>query len=57
MLPYEALHVIVNDLVLLKSLLREMNYCYQTYNYRQVINFNTSVIVNCINLLIIVETV
>ena len=50
-------------LALLKKLLQEMNYPHQTLisganiNYRQAFSFNTSIIVICINLLIILQAI
>ena len=60
MKPYTC---IVNDLALLKKLLRKMNYRRQTYiiganiNYRHAISCNTSIIIICINLLIILPAI
>ena len=60
MKPYMC---IVNDLALLKNLLRKMNYHHQTYitgasiNYHHAISCNTSIIVISINLLIILQAI
>ena len=60
MKPYTC---IVNNLVLPINLLCEVNYRQETYiisantNYRQVISCNVSIIVICINLLIILKAI
>ena len=60
MKPYTC---IVNDLALLKNLLREMNLRHQTYiiganiNQRRAISCNTSIVVICINLYVILQAI
>ena len=60
MKPYTC---IVNDLALPIFVLHEINYGHLTYiiganiNYRQAISCNVSIIVICINLLIILQAI